>query len=942
MNYGRAGVARRAKSLDSKSTKRGNKLGLILALIVFLLIAGAVSVVACVGLGAFNGIIDSAPDISNINVTPTGYSTFVYDSQGNQTAKLVSTDSNRIPVTIDMVPEDLQHAFVAIEDERFYQHPGIDIQGIMRAMVIGVTSGNFSEGASTITQQLLKNSVFTGWTDESFSDSLRRKFQEWYLALELEKTMSKDDILLNYMNTINLGHNTLGVEAASRRYFGKSVSKLNLSECAVIAGITQNPTYYDPITYPEHNAERRKQVLSNMLEQGWITQEEYDEAIADDVYSRIQVVDNNTNDNAVNSYFVDALTEEILEDLQTKGYTETQAYTLLYSGGLNIYSTQDPDIQTIVDEVVNDESNYPNGTRWYLNYQLTVQAADGTITNYSTESMESYFKESNSYFTMIFDTKEDAQAKEEEYKAAVVGEGDTILGETESITAQPQISLTLEDQHTGDVLAIAGGRGEKKANRTLNRATDTLRQPGSTFKVVSTYAPALDAGGMTLATTQNDAPYSYADGTPVRNWYGESYRGLSSLRLGIQNSMNIVTVKTLVDITPELGYEYLLDFGFTTLVKDEVRNGKVYSDVQPTLALGGITDGVKNIELNASYATIANGGMYIEPKMYTKVTDHDGNVILDADEIRQTRRVLKETTAWLLTSAMEDVVTKGTGTRVNFGTTPIAGKTGTTSDENDVWFAGYTNYYTCTTWAGYDENTDLVGSESGIAKTIWKGVMEKVHENLPSSDFTKPSGIVEMSVCKLSGKLPVTGLCDGSIITEYFDEDNVPTEKCDVHYQGTICAYSGYPAADACPFKTTGVATYTESGLKCIHTAEYMAQANITELIAAQQAEMEAAAAEAAAKAATSDAQLTLDAANATLQEAANNLQATQDALVAAQQNGDAAAIASAQQAVETASNNYNFAQQQVSAAQQALSQAQQSVAGMTAGTGDAAAGNGG
>lgn len=942
MNYGRAGVARRAKSLDSKSTKRGNKLGLILALIVFLLIAGAVSVVACVGLGAFNGIIDSAPDISNINVTPTGYSTFVYDSQGNQTAKLVSTDSNRIPVTIDMVPEDLQHAFVAIEDERFYQHPGIDIQGIMRAMVIGVTSGNFSEGASTITQQLLKNSVFTGWTDESFSDSLRRKFQEWYLALELEKTMSKDDILLNYMNTINLGHNTLGVEAASRRYFGKSVSKLNLSECAVIAGITQNPTYYDPITYPEHNTERRKQVLSNMLEQGWITQEEYDEAIADDVYSRIQVVDNNTNDNAVNSYFVDALTEEILEDLQTKGYTETQAYTLLYSGGLNIYSTQDPDIQTIVDEVVNDESNYPNGTRWYLNYQLTVQAADGTITNYSTESMESYFKESNSYFTMIFDTKEDAQAKEEEYKAAVVGEGDTILGETESITAQPQISLTLEDQHTGDVLAIAGGRGEKKANRTLNRATDTLRQPGSTFKVVSTYAPALDAGGMTLATTQNDAPYSYADGTPVRNWYGESYRGLSSLRLGIQNSMNIVTVKTLVDITPELGYEYLLDFGFTTLVKDEVRNGKVYSDVQPTLALGGITDGVKNIELNASYATIANGGMYIEPKMYTKVTDHDGNVILDADEIRQTRRVLKETTAWLLTSAMEDVVTKGTGTRVNFGTTPIAGKTGTTSDENDVWFAGYTNYYTCTTWAGYDENTDLVGSESGIAKTIWKGVMEKVHENLPSSDFTKPSGIVEMSVCKLSGKLPVTGLCDGSIITEYFDEDNVPTEKCDVHYQGTICAYSGYPAADACPFKTTGVATYTESGLKCIHTAEYMAQANITELIAAQQAEMEAAAAEAAAKAATSDAQLTLDAANATLQEAANNLQATQDALVAAQQNGDAAAIASAQQAVETASNNYNFAQQQVSAAQQALSQAQQSVAGMTAGTGDAAAGNGG
>ena len=933
MNYGRAGLSRNIKGLNSRAQKRSNKIGLILTLVIFLLAVGACCMVACVGFGAFQGIIDSSPDISNIDVTPTGYSTFVYDSDGNQTAKLVSTDSNRIPVTMDMVPENLQHAFVAIEDERFYQHPGIDIQGIMRAMVIGVTSGNFSEGASTITQQLIKNNVFTGWTDESFSDSVRRKFQEWYLALELEKTMSKDDILLNYMNTINLGHGTLGVEAASRRYFGKSVSKLTLSECAVIAGITQNPSYYDPIVYPDHNKERHEQVLKNMLEQGWITRAEYDDAVADDVYSRIQLVDNSTTDNAINSYFVDALTDEILQDLMNEGYTETQAYTLLYSGGLNIYSTQDAKIQAIVDEVVADESNYPNGTRWYLNYQLTVQSSDGTITNYSTEMLESYFKQSNPYFTLIFDSKEEAQACEEEYKEAVVGAGDSVLAESENITPQPQVSLTLEDQHTGNVLAISGGRGEKTANRTLDRATDSVRQPGSTFKVVSTYAPALDAGGMTLATTQNDAPYSYEDGTPVRNWYGESYRGLSSLRLGIQNSMNIVTVKTLVDITPQLGYQYLLDFGFTTLVDNEVIGGKTYSDIQPTLALGGITKGVKNIELNAAYATIANGGEYLEPKLYTKVTDHSGNVILDADEVRQKRRVLKETTAWLLTSAMEDVVTKGTGTKVNFGTTPIAGKTGTTSDENDVWFAGYTNYYTCTTWAGYDENTDLVGSESGIAKTIWRGVMEKVHENLPSSDFTKPAGIVQTTVCSLSGKLPVAGLCDSTLKTEYFAEDSVPTEKCDIHYQGTICAYSGLPATDECPFKTTGVATFTESGLKCIHTAEFMSQANINDILAQEQQEMAAAAAAAAAD----DAQAALDAANATLQEAAQHLQDAQNTLVAAQQSGDAAAIATAQSAVNTATENYNVATQQQVAAQQALAQAQQSAAGDTA-AGDTAA----
>lgn len=920
IDYSRHGLKKKKKELTSRSRKRSHKVGQIIGISVLCLVIGIVVAVVSVALGAFNGIIDSAPDISTIDVTPTGYSTFVYDSEGNEIAKLVSTDSNRIPVTLDMVPEDLQHAFVAIEDERFYEHSGIDVQGIIRAIYIGFSTGSFSEGASTITQQLIKNNVFSNWTDETFSESVRRKIQEWYLAIELEKTMSKDDILLNYMNTINLGHNTLGVQAASLRYFGKSVSQLNLSECAVIAGITQNPTKYDPITYPENNAERRQVVLDNMLEQEWITQEEYDDAMADDPYSRIQVVDSTTDEEEINSYFVDALTMEVLDDLMEKGYTESQAYTLLYSGGLYIYSTMDPEIQDVVDEVVNDEDYYPNGTRWYLEYQLTVQSEDGTITNYSTEMMESYFLESDSSFSLIFDTQEEALACEEEYKAAVVGEGDTVLAESDNITAQPQVSLTLMDQRTGDVLAIAGGRGEKTANLTLNRATDSVRQPGSTFKIVSTYAPALDAAGLTLATTQNDAPYTYEDGTPVSNWYGESYRGLSSLRLGIQNSMNIVAVKTLVEITPELGYEYLLDFGFTTLVDSEVIDGQVYSDIQATLALGGLTNGVTNMELNAAYATIANGGTYIEPKMYTKVTDHDGNVILEADDYRDTHRVLKETTAWLLTSAMEDVVTKGTGTRVNFETTAIAGKTGTTSDENDVWFAGYTDYYTCTTWAGYDENTDLVGTESNIAKDIWRGVMEKIHEDLPYADFEMPSGIVQETVCSESGLLPVSGLCDSTLTTEYFASDNVPTETCDIHYQGTICAYTGLPAADSCPFKTTGVTTTSESGEQCMHTEEYMSQEGIEEIIAAQQAEMDSAL---AAASGTADAETALSEANATLQQASTNLSTAQDTLVAAQQSGDTTAIESAQAAVDSATEVYNLAVQQQALAQQALQEAQ-------------------
>ena len=346
MNYSKRGVRKKQQALNSTGKKWGKKIGFTFIQVFLLAMIGIAIVGASAGIGIFKGIIATAPDIGNIDVTPTGFSTFVYDIEGNQTDKLVSQDSNRIPVTIDMVPQDLQNAFVAIEDSRFYDHNGIDIKGIIRAGVVGIQNRHFSEGASTITQQLLKNNVFTDWTSEdSFADKVKRKIQEQYLALELEKVMDKDTILINYMNTINLGQNTLGVEAASRRYFGKHVNELNLSECAVIAGITQNPSRYNPITHPEENAKRRKKVLEDMRDQGFITPEECDEALSDDVYARIQIADSENNeDSSVNTYFTDALIDDVLEDLIAAGYNETQAYTLLYSGGLKIYSTQDPNL----------------------------------------------------------------------------------------------------------------------------------------------------------------------------------------------------------------------------------------------------------------------------------------------------------------------------------------------------------------------------------------------------------------------------------------------------------------------------------------------------------------------------------------------------------------------------------------------------------------------
>lgn len=863
MNYSKKGIRKKQQQLNSKATKFG-KMILLTFLKAFLICClGIVIIGGCMGIGMFKGILASAPDISTLNVTPTGYATIVYDADGKQITKLVSTNSNRSYVSRDSIPQDLADAFVAIEDARFYTHNGIDIKGIARAFITGVQQKHFSQGASTITQQLLKNNVFDDWvTETNMVNKFKRKFQEQYLALELEKRMSKDDILELYMNSINLGQNTLGVQAASMRYFNKPVSELNLSECAVIAAITQNPTRYNPISHPENNVERRNKVLGDMLEQGYITQSEYETAMADDVYSRIKIVNESIEKDSVNSYFVDALIDQVISDLIAEGYNETQAYNLVYSGGLQIFSTQDPSIQAICDEVYQNEENYPPNVKWYLHYELTVLTSGDEYINYSTEMLKAYFLQSNAKYDLLYNSQDAAYADIEEYKSVVMNSGDEIYAETVSLIPQPQVSITVADQHTGYVVAMVGGRGTKSASRTLNRATNATRQPGSTFKIVSTYAPALDSAGLTLASVEYDGPYNYADGTPVNNWY-TGYKDINcSARYGIEQSLNIVTVKFLTRITPQLGFDYLTNFGFTTLVeRKEVTNSagetEIYSDIQQSLALGGITDGVTNMELNAAYATIANGGTYIQPALYSRILDHDGNVLLDRTQ-PETRRVIKETTAFLLTDAMVDVVTKGTGGSVNFDPQmAIAGKTGTTTSYRDVWFAGYTPYYTATTWTGYDNNAilDKNNGERNLSKTLWRAVMSRIHEELPTESFTRPNGIVTASVCSQSGKLPIAGLCDAhqSVVTEYFAEGTVPTEYCDVHYQGNICLATGLPACDTCPYKAPGILTLplnddgTSAASVCPHTPDYYINnpgAMITDSQAIQQIQQQNAAAQ--------------------------------------------------------------------------------------------------
>ena len=784
MNYGKKSTAKKRTALISRSSMMGKRARVSFIRVLFVSLIALCIAVTCLGVGSFRGVIDNAPDVNDIDIMPLGYATFLYDDAGNQIRKLAAPDSNRLPVTLDQIPEDLQHAVVAIEDERFYEHNGIDVKGILRAGVKAITTGDFSEGASTITQQLLKNNVFTNWTSESTQlERFTRKFQEQYLAIQVEKKTSKDTILENYLNTINLGAGSYGVQAAARQYFDKDVWDLNLSECATLAGITQNPTKFNPITNPDSNQKRRKEVLQHMLDQNYITQEQYDDALADDVYSRIQAAQekNSSTENTVYTYFEDELTDQIINDLMNiKGYTKTQATNLLYSGGLKVYTTQDSTIQNILDEEYSNPSNFPDEVQYELDYALTVTDPDGNQVNYSKEMLQLYFQNEDPSFDLLFDSPEEGQTYVDRYKASILADGSKVVAERVNFAPQPQSSMSVIDQHTGYVKALIGGRGEKTASLTLNRATDTTRQPGSTFKIVSTYAPALNEKGMSLATTFEDEPYEYPDGSPVNN-ATRSYNGTTTIRTAIQNSINVVAVKCLEEVTPELGLKYLDNFGFTTLAHgteaDTDANGNVWSDANLATALGGITKGVTNVELCASYAAIANGGNYIKPIYYTKILDHNGNVLIENTSAE--RSVIKESTAYLLTSAMEDVVKKGTGTACQLDNMAVAGKTGTTEAYNDLWFVGYTPYYTCAVWSGYDNNEKLPDYARNFHKALWKKVMTRIHEELPSKEFEKPASVEKLSVCSETGLLPRAGC---PVITEYFDVGTMPTEYCDQHF----------------------------------------------------------------------------------------------------------------------------------------------------------------
>lgn len=801
MKFTRYSIENRLYEMKSKRARIWHRFTGILKTVILFCFVASLFLGVSFSYGMFKGILDSAPDIQKIHVGPTAYATKIYDKKGNLMSTLVTEGSNRERVSYEELPKDLINAFVAIEDERFWSHNGIDFRSILRAVKGVVSDDSSAGGGSTITQQLLKNNVFGGGLHEGKFEKYVRKFQEQYLALELEdqpgldKKQIKKSILTEYLNTINLGANTLGVKVAARRYFNKEVTNLSLSESTVIAAITKNPSGLNPITHPDKNSARRKQVLINMLKQGYIDEARYNEALADPVYERIQNVNLSTSgEDKPYSYYTDELTEQVVDAFMERlNYSKEDATKLLYSGGLTIYANQDPDLQAIVDKEINDPENYDTA-KYSITWRYTLQHKDGSIVNFSEKDIAKYLKEGKGInFNGLYNSKDQANKRIEEFKEKVAMDTDRVLGETIDYVLEPQASFVLMDPHSGEVLALTGGRGEKKQSKTLNRASNVLRQPGSTFKVISSFAPAIDLYGATLASTYYDSEYTVEKKT-FKNWYSGGYLGYQSIRDGIVYSLNIVAVRCLMEtVKPERGYQYAESLGITSLVKD---------DVNAALALGGLTRGVSNLELTQAYGVIANSGKMQKAKFFSKIVDQNGKILIDTTEDEPTQ-VMKESTAYLLTDAMResmeskrafasDVRVGSTSTRAHFDGMSLAGKSGTTSNNRDIWFVGFSPYYLAGVWGGCDENQVLKDAGSGeynggtgFHKDIWRKIMSKIHEGKTDIGFERPDSIVEEKVCRKSGLLPVSGCYQdyrgSAVITELFARGTVPTEHCEYH-----------------------------------------------------------------------------------------------------------------------------------------------------------------
>lgn len=697
-------------------------------------------------------------------------SSIILDSQGNQYQVLQGTERREV-VSIDNIPEIVQDAFIAIEDERYYTHQGIDLKGIIKAGLNVLRTQSLSgSGGSTITQQLIKG------THLSDIKKLKRKVMEWKLSIQLEGMLTKEKILEAYLNKVNFAW-AWGIESASWTFFDKSCDDLSIAQAAVLASVPNAPTYYMPFvlekneddglyyitsktddkgnkTYPlnPNNAVRSKLIIKKMLDLGYISQEEYN--IAYEELDSLNVgLKPQSNTKSTYSYFTDALYNQLLADMVNKhGYTKAEAQEALLNGGLIIQSTLDKDIQTILETNAKNDKLFPSQSS-------TAKAASA------------------------------AKSKS--------------TGET--VNYVPQCAMVVIDNSTGYVAGIIGGRGEKTASLSLNRALRKF-QIGSSTKPITVYAPGIDTGVITLATTFDNVRVRVGGWAPKNSG---GYTGMATVRKGISSSINMVAVQAFQVVGIETSSAYALKLGLELDPND-------YGGA--ALALGGYTRGQTPLRMAAAFATFPNQGVRTDPIMYTAVYDKEGSLLFE--NTAEKTQVFKAETAYLVTDAMKGVVRGGT-TNISISGMPVSGKTGTTDNLRHAWFCGFTPYYTAAVWYGYDENKVTVdgktytlnigifgGHKPGPAG-MWETVMRQINakKGLTSGSFpSRPKGIVTAAVDSVSGKLPTELTAKdprgSTIISEMFIAGTVPSASDDFHQELRICTVSGKLATEFCPEST--------------------------------------------------------------------------------------------------------------------------------------------
>lgn len=718
-----------------------------------------VVVLGCAGLGLVLGVakayIDTTPELDVSLLTKSERTSYIYDMDG----KLITTYAGlkyRDWVNIEDVPDMLINAVIAVEDVRFYRHNGVDYKRLLAA-VVGSLSASSDAGGSTITQQLVKNKLLTNEV------SYRRKIQEAYLALEVERTISKSDVLEAYLNDVYLGSSNYGVKTAAKDYFGKDLSELSIRECAMIAGMIQAPNRTDPRKnmYERfyENGENKMDitdartdvVIDKMYKAGFITKEQRDAALADTVYIQQKSQRSSVDDML---YFVEYAMQDVVTHLLiSRDLLDTKANRAaieseLQSGGYSIYLTVDTEMQHTVQDTLANWEDYP---------KLKNESAATRVT--------------------------------------------TTSDGTEIVEPEPQAAAVVIDHKTGELRAIVGGRNAPQVLRGWNRAYQSETEVGSSIKPLAVYGPALDLGLSPASAVANlpQAIVGWDTETGYPNIGSDKYVGLVSIRRGIVSSLNVVAARVLMEnVTTDIGAQYLMNLGVDSSRISATGSG---------LALG--TTGITPIEMAAAYGAIGNTGEYLEPLSFTRVVDGEGRVILDADEIRASRQVFKPTTAYMLVDMLTDAVNTGTGTAAKIRGMTVAGKTGTNSDYSSAYFAGITPYYSAVVWVGHDsyEQKLASGSTGGkVAAPLWQAFMEKIHEGLVDKPIIDASpvelGLVKRTVCAVSGKL-ATEACsfdaNGLLpITDWFDKSTAPTETCDMHVLTSVCMDSEQPASAYC------------------------------------------------------------------------------------------------------------------------------------------------